>query len=380
MAKVFNWQINREMEYPYPATPPAKQFAAVFDINKCIACQTCSMICKNAWTSGRGQEYMWWNNVETKPYGGFPQGWDMKILSLLGPQSWDRGTNTYTGKTLIESAQAAAQGRQVTGYLPDDQDWGNPNIGEDEPFGIIEGGTSFTLPHPVWSFYLQRICNHCAYPACLAACPRQAIYKRDEDGIVLIDQERCRGYRECVRACPFKKVMYNVATRVSEKCIACFPRVEQGLQPYCTIGCIGRIRINGWIHTPDQADLESPVDFLVHGRQVALPLYPQFGLMNHVYYVPPIHVPPEYLRQMFGPGVDKAMENYRQAKDDPEMLGVFLLMGATERWIEKFRVVGGEAIGYDAKGDEIARVPLKEPIVVRPNFDSTLGVYRHNTM
>ncbi len=376
MPKVFNWHINREMEYAYSAAPPAKQFAAVFDINKCIACQTCSMICKNAWTSGRGQEYMWWNNVETKPYGGFPQAWDMRVLSLLGPQSWDG--DSYTGKTLFEAALEGNTGRRAVGWLPEDEDWANPNIGEDESFGRIDGGTFFTLPHPVWSFYLQRICNHCTYPACLAACPRQAIYKRSEDGIVLLDQERCRGYRECVRACPFKKVLYNIATRVSEKCIGCFPRVEQGLQPLCTAGCIGRIRINGWIHSPQEADRENPVDFLVHDRKVALPLYPQFGLQNNIYYVPPIHVPPAYLQQMFGPRLEKAIETYRRAKDDPEMLGVFVLMGATDRWMEKFRVRGDEAIGYDAKGDEIVRVPLKEPVFIRPNFDNSRSVYRHN--
>ncbi len=59
--------------------------------------------------------------------------------------------------------------------------------------------------HKSFFFYLQRLCNHCSYPACLAACPRKAIYKRDEDGVVLIDQERCRGYRKCVEACPYKK-------------------------------------------------------------------------------------------------------------------------------------------------------------------------------
>ena len=80
-----------------------------------------------------------------------------------------------------------------------------------------------------WFFYLARICNHCTYPACLASCPRGSIYKRPEDGIVLIDQGRCRGYQECVKACPYKKVFYNPMTGTSEKCIACFPKIEQGV-------------------------------------------------------------------------------------------------------------------------------------------------------
>ena len=240
MPKVFNWQIGREMEYPYPAARPRLQFAAVFDTNKCIACQTCSYACKNAWTSGRGQEYMFWNNVETKPYGFYPMAWDAKLLGMLGPQTWEGAT--YTGKTIFE---AAPKGVAALGFLPEDMDWARPNLGEDEVSGMVTGGDRITIPHKVWNFYLPRICNHCSYPACLASCPRKAIYKRPEDGIVLLDQERCRGYRECVRACPYKKTMYNVATRISEKCIACFPLVEQGRQTHCVINCIGRIRING---------------------------------------------------------------------------------------------------------------------------------------
>jgi nitrate reductase beta subunit len=373
MPKVFNWQLNREMEYPYPGALPKRQFAAVFDLNKCIACQTCTFACKNSWTVGRGQEYMFWNNVETKPYGGFPIAWDARLLQMLGPQTW--AGDTYTGKTIFEAAPAD---RAVLGFLPEEMDWVHPNIGEDETSGIVERGMHLTIPHKVWNFYLPRICNHCSFPACLAACPRKAIYKRPEDGIVLLDQERCRGYRECVRACPYKKVMYNGLTRISEKCIACFPLIEQGRQTQCIINCIGKIRVAGWIHQPADADLESPVDFMVHERKVALPLYPQFGLMMNVYYIPPVHVPLPYLRQMFGPGVERAIETYRAVEDDEQLLGVFLLLGSTDKWIDKFRVRDGQAFGYDSKGAEIVRVPLKEPTYVRPFFDASRNVYRHN--
>ena len=63
MPKVFNWQLNREADYPFDAAPPKKQFSAVFDLNKCIACQTCTFACKNSWTSGRGQESRYRPNV-----------------------------------------------------------------------------------------------------------------------------------------------------------------------------------------------------------------------------------------------------------------------------------------------------------------------------
>jgi nitrate reductase beta subunit len=71
MARVYNWQLGREMSYWYPEKRPKRQFAAIFDTNKCIACQTCTLACKTTWTSGKGQEYMLWNNVETKP-GFYP--------------------------------------------------------------------------------------------------------------------------------------------------------------------------------------------------------------------------------------------------------------------------------------------------------------------
>ncbi len=57
--------------------------------------------------------------------------------------------------------------------------------------------------------YLPRLCEHCLNPACVAACPSGAIYKREEDGIVLIDQDKCRGWRMCVSGCPYKKIYYN---------------------------------------------------------------------------------------------------------------------------------------------------------------------------
>ncbi len=70
MPTVYNWQIGREMSYPHEERHPQWQFAFVFNPNRCIGCQTCTMACKSTWTFSKGQELMWWNNVETKPYGG----------------------------------------------------------------------------------------------------------------------------------------------------------------------------------------------------------------------------------------------------------------------------------------------------------------------
>jgi nitrate reductase / nitrite oxidoreductase, beta subunit len=374
MPEVFNWQLDRDMEYEYEATRPERQIAWIFDPNKCIGCQTCTIACKQTWTWGRGQEYMLWNNVESKPYGFFPTGWDVRLMEMLGPAKWSNGR--YEGETLFEAAEP---GERAKGWTPESEHWAYPNIGEDEPTGLAERGTYLTdLPHKMWFYHLARICNHCTYPACLAACPRQAIYKRPEDGIVLIDQARCRGYQECVSACPYKKTMFNNTTGTSEKCIACYPKVEQGLQPQCVTTCIGKIRITGFLSPPEAADAQNPIDYLVKVRKIALPLYPQTGLEPNVYYVPPIHAAPDYLRQMFGPGVDDAIEAYANAKDDPDLLGLMMLFGCTEHIIHRFEVNDDIARAYDDQGTELVSVPVREPSVVRDYFDQVRETYLHN--
>ena len=413
MPEVYNWHLGRTMPYRFDAAYPDRQFAFVFNINRCLACQTCTMACKSTWTFSEGQEYMWWNNVETKPYGGYPQGWDVKTLALLeqanpGGQVWDARPagrpgsiyGVFKGQTIFEAAQAKGGQEQALGYLPTDEEYRSPNIYEDtargrrgEP-GVYGMGTS--LPeHTTWFFYLQRLCNHCSYPACLAACPRNAIYKRPEDGIVLIDQARCRGYRKCVEQCPYKKPMYRATTRVSEKCIGCYPRVE-GTDPLtegipmetrCMAVCPGKIRMQGLVEIDPRTgdwkpDPENPLYYLVKESKVALPLYPQFGTQPNGYYIPPRWVPREYLEQMFGPGVEHAIEQY--LAPPRELLAVLQLFRATQRIIFKFEirkgpkvrdvVIGGRkwsmyndtVIGYDSAGNEVANLSVVEPMYVRP--------------
>jgi nitrate reductase beta subunit len=373
MARVFNWQIGREMEYWYAGARPKKQFGAIFDTNKCIACQTCTVACKTTWTTGRGQEYMLWNNVETKPRGGFPMTWDLRVLDLLKQGQWDG--RRHVGKTIFESAPL---GERVLGWRPSDLDYAHPNIGEDEVSQVIDACTHYVSQHVAWMFYLARICNHCTYPACLSSCPRGAIYKRPEDGIVLVDQRRCRGYQECVKACPYKKVFYNAVEGVSQKCIGCFPKIERGEQPQCFVNCIGKIRLQGWIHPPESIEEDNPVDYLVHVRKLALPLLPQLGLEPNVYYVPPVHVPMQFLVQMFGPAAPKAVETYRHAADDKTLAGLFALFGCTKYTICYFKILGDEAIAYNQKREEVIRVPIYEPIQVRLPFDETLQIARTN--
>ena len=375
MAKVYNWQIGRDMEYLYDAPRPQRQFAAVFDTNKCIACQSCTIACKMTWTSGRGQEYMFWNNVETKPYGGYPINWDLHVLQLLDGGAWEG--NKYTGKTLYEKAQE--KGETVEGFLPAVDDWAYPNTGEDEGAGIqVEGGMHMThFEHPIWFYYVPRMCNHCTFPSCVAACPRKSVYKNPNNGIVLIDQSRCQGYKQCVKGCPYKKSMFNSTTGRSEKCVGCFPKVEKGLTTQCIENCIGKIRLQGFISPHDKIQADNPLDYLVHVRKMALPLYPQFGTEAQIYYIPPIHVPLPFLKQMFGPGVEQAVKVYREElPQDAELQALLMLFGSSREIITRFKTTKTEAIGYRFDGREVARVPLTEKHVVRDMFDAKRDVFR----
>jgi len=374
MATRKNWQIGRDMTYPYEAAPPKRQVAYIFDTNKCIACQTCTVACKTCWTSGKGEEHIFWNNVESRPYGGYPQRWDLSIFKKTGPAVW-KG-DTLRSSTIFEGNGPLDPPR---GWRPEAADYAAPNLGEDDIAGIVDKGHHLVGESPMWMFYLARICNHCDNPACAASCPRKAIYKRDDDGIVLIDQERCRGYQECVKACPYKKTFYNIINRAAEKCVGCFPRVEEGLQSLCVEGCIGKIRFHGFRTSQGEPRADNPFDFLIRIKKLALPLYPQHGTGPNVFYIPPIHVPDAYLEQLFGPGVAEAKKLYRAAKDDKQVLGALLLFGSTDKMVDKFEVKGEEAIGYGLDGKEVVRVPFTEAHVVRNALDERHNAYRVNT-
>jgi len=415
MPKVYNWQLGRDMEYPYEAAYPERQFAFVMNLNRCIGCQTCTMACKSTWTFSKGQEHMWWNNVETKPYGGYPQHWDVKTLGLLEENNPDNnqwnGTldemenskkpyGEFAGKTIFEPTPAMAGPSKVLGYLPTEEEWRHPNIHEDCPPADEKGmpmayhSQGAKLPvHKTWFFYLARLCNHCSLPACLAACPRKAIYKRPEDGVVLIDQEECRGYRKCMEACPYKKTHYRATTRVAEKCIACYPRLEGNdpdhpgvpLETRCMAACIGQIRMNGLVKMDPAGgwaeDRNHPLYYLVHVAKVALPLYPQFGTQPNGYYIPPRWVPRPFLRQMFGPGVDRAIERYRYP--DRELLAVLQLFRKSNMIIFSYKIEQGPkvyerdvdgkhfemyddtVIAYGKEGQELFRTNVEEPVYVR---------------
>ena len=353
------------------------QVSMVFHLDKCIGCHTCSIACKNIWTDRKGAEYMWWNNVETKPGTGYPTQWEDQ-------ETYKGGWEKHNGDLKLK-LQGRTQGLGNIFFNPnlptmDDyyEPWTyqfeelfNAPEGDDQPtarpISLITGKPIDIQAGPNWDddlggspvyakndvnldalsederaqmqelehlvfFYLPRICNHCLNPGCVAACPAGAIYKRGEDGIVLLSQDKCRAWRMCISGCPYKKTYFNWSTGKSEKCILCYPRLESGEPPACFHSCVGRIRYLGVLlydadrivevasavapalveaqrtiiedpFNPDviasarangvtdqliDAAQKSPVYKFVKQWKIALPLHPEFRTVPMLFYVPPM--------------------------------------------------------------------------------------------
>ncbi len=353
------------------------QVASVFHLDKCIGCHTCSIACKNLWTDRKGSEYMWWNNVETKPGTGYPTrwedqehykgGWEKSSSDLqlkMGTKATSLGrifhnpdlptmddyyepfTYQYQNLTTAPAADDQPTARPVSMVSgkpinieagPNwDDDLSGSNIYAANDPGVVklseeEQQQMFAIEKMVM-FYLPRICNHCLNAGCVAGCPSGAIYKRGEDGIVLINQDKCRGWRMCVSACPYKKTYYGWTLGKSEKCILCYPRQEAGEAPACFHSCVGRIRYLGVLlydadrietiagladeelvagqremilnpFDPEvqaqakqagiadqviEAAKKSPIYRFVKEWQIALPLHPEFRTLPMLFYVPPL--------------------------------------------------------------------------------------------
>ncbi len=301
-------------------TRPRRQLAWVFDLNKCIGCQTCSVACKVHWLDRTpGTEAFWWMTVSSQPGRGTPRDWEQmgggydakgRLREGRAPRDDEFGGGWQFN---YEEVLRGGKGRAAHLHKQEGSfEWGM-NWDEDE------GGGEFPNSY---LFYLPRMCNHCTRPACLEACPHDAIFKRAEDGLVLRDEDACQGSRECAAACPYKKIYFNRARNVSQHCIGCFPRIDQGVAPACVRQCPGRAAFIGFLD-----DAGSAVHKLVRRFHVALPLHEEMGTEPNVFYVPPLspaplnengsfdeggdRIPPAYLESLFGERVHGALDLLR---------------------------------------------------------------------
>ncbi len=353
------------------------QIGMVLNLDKCIGCHTCSVTCKNVWTNRSGMEYAWFNNVESKPGIGYPKewenqdrwhgGWMRKSDGSIVPRQggkWKLLMRLFANPNLPEiddyyepftfdydhlqsapKSKAAPTARPrslITGQRMEKIQWG-PNWEEilggefskrskDANFENVQKEIYGQFEN-TFMMYLPRLCEHCLNPACVASCPSGSIYKREEDGIVLIDQDKCRGWRMCVSGCPYKKIYYNWQSGKAEKCVFCYPRIESGQPTVCSETCVGRIRYLGvllydadrieqaasieddkalyqaqldiFLDPNDPAVIEqarkdgvpeawliaarkSPVYKMAVDWKVALPLHPEYRTLPMVWYVPPL--------------------------------------------------------------------------------------------
>lgn len=119
----------------------------------------------------------------------------------------------------------------------------------------------------VRTFFVPKLCNQCVNPPCVQVCPVGATFTT-QDGVVLVDSERCIGCSYCIQACPYGARYMNPRTRTADKCTFCYHRVRQGLLPACVEVCPTQARIFG--------DLRSKASRLV-----------RFARMNKIHVLKP---------------------------------------------------------------------------------------------
>ena len=208
--------------------PSKKKLGLVIDLDTCVGCHACATSCKE-WNTGGIAGPL----TDERPYAKEPQG------------VWFNRVHSY------ELAADAAT-RQ-----------------------------------PAQTLHFPRSCLHCETPACVTACPTGASYKRAEDGIVLVDEDKCIGCKLCSWACPYGAREYSEAEGVMKKCTLCVDRIyndkldEVDRQPACVQACPTQAR-----HFGDLGDPESAVSRLVADRN-GVALMPELGYAPTNRYLPP---------------------------------------------------------------------------------------------
>lgn len=208
-----------------PTSTPTRprQLALVIDLDVCVGCQACVTNCKQWNASGSAGPL-----ADLNPYGAQPSG-------------------TFFNR--VQTYEA--------GEYPDTE-----------------------------TIHFPKSCLHCQDPPCVPVCPTGASYKRKEDGIVLVDYDKCIGCKYCAWACPYGARELDEAAQVMTKCTLCIDRVnnpdlpERERQPACVLACPTNARLFGDIHDP-----ESEVAQAIHTRG-GYALMPEWDTQPANHYLP----------------------------------------------------------------------------------------------
>jgi tetrathionate reductase subunit B len=170
--------------------PTLHNYAMGIDIHKCIGCGRCVSACKNE------------NKVPDDPH-------------LF--RTWvERYIVTADEETIVDS----------------------PNGGMD---GFPEIGSDVNI---LRTFFVPKLCNHCANPPCVQVCPVGATFT-SRDGVVLVDEKYCVGCRYCIQACPYGARYLHPEKKVADKCTFCYHRITKGMLPACVEVCPTQARVFG---------------------------------------------------------------------------------------------------------------------------------------
>lgn len=219
--------------------PGKKKMGLVIDLDTCVGCHACAVSCKE-WNAGGFAAPL----TDESPYGKDPSG------------VWFNRVHSY-------------------------------EVAAEPASGGCGSGAQSVAPQPAMTLHFPRSCLHCETPACVTVCPTGASYKRAEDGIVLVDEDKCIGCKLCSWACPYGAREYSQVEGVMKKCTLCIDRIynehleEAERQPACVQACPTRAR-----HFGDLGDPESNVSQLVAARG-GVDLMPELGYKPTNQYLPP---------------------------------------------------------------------------------------------
>jgi Fe-S-cluster-containing dehydrogenase component len=215
-----------------PPPSPVK-LGLVIDMDTCVGCHACAVACKE-WNAGGIAGPL----TDEDPYGAKPSG------------VWFNRVHSYE-------------------------------------LDALEGLDDAHPPQPAMTLHFPRSCLHCETPACVSVCPTGASYKRAEDGIVLVDEDKCIGCGLCAWACPYGAREMSPVDGVMKKCTLCVDRIynenlpEAEREPACVQVCPTRAR-----HFGDLGDPDSAVSKLVAERG-GVALLPELGYQPVNRYLPP---------------------------------------------------------------------------------------------